>query len=187
MTKIIRTHLSMMYDELWADHYKQSTGITIKPFKDRHKFGDFSLNKGFSIQKPQYFKNFDITFSDRNMYNTLIVFKLILNLIVWADNRMKMGDFRYGPIIRQNLDNYDVAQEFDRRLKEAIKTKNLEYIVDAYNMLRIEGYKLSKNSNPERLITLEKNTKRLECQIKVASAHNWKLTSIDDGIHAKEK
>ena len=60
-----------------------------------------------------------------------------------ANNRMHQGKFRYGPIKRQNLNNYDTVKECIRRLQRYIDgdRQNLELIVDALNMCRIEYYK----------------------------------------------
>lgn len=104
------------------------------------------------------------------------------NIINLADNRMMQGDYRYGSILRQNLNNYDVVSEFFRRLKIASSTKNLEYVVDAYNMLRIQYFK-RKNINKIK----ELNTYHLRYFIISSFMHQWKLESIDDGIHAIEK
>jgi hypothetical protein len=162
-----------MYDELWAEHLKLSTGKIFKPFKDRHKFGTHSLKEGFMSVKPDQFYELDYLFVKCNQDNYLVTL---------ADNRMMMGDYRYGVITRQNLDNYDTEQEFFRRLKVAKETQNLEYIVDAYNMLRIEYYK-KKNINQIKDLLKHRFYILLEKAIK----EEWKLTSIDDGIHAIEK
>lgn len=60
-----------------------------------------------------------------------------------ADNRMHQGKFRYGPIKRQNLSNYDTVKECIRRMQRYIDgdRQNLELVVDAFNMCRIEFYK----------------------------------------------
>lgn len=64
-------------------------------------------------------------------------------IIRYADNRMHQGKFRYGKIKRQNLGNYDTAIECIKRIQKYILEgrNNLEYIVDALNMCRIEYYK----------------------------------------------
>lgn len=54
------------------------------------------------------------------------------------ENRMKMGAFRYGPLFRQNLKNYDTAVNARRRIERYIRTRNKECLVDAANMLMIE-------------------------------------------------
>lgn len=171
--KIIRTHLSIFYDDLWAEHIKLSTGKIVKPFKDRHEYGKAQLKDGFLSIKPEEFYEIDFEFVRCNQDN------YIVNL---ADNRMQMGDYRYGHITRQNLNNYDTKKEFFRRLNIAKETKNLEYIVDAYNMLRIEYY---KKKNIYQIKDLLKH--HLYIIIHKALNEHWQLISIDDGIHAEEK
>ena len=167
-----RNHLKIFYDELWAEHIKLSTGKIVKPFKDRHKFGKAPLSIGFKNQKPEIFKQVDEKIkkyaSNAN------------NLIELADNRMQMGDYRYGYILRQNLDNYDLLKEFFRRLNIAKATLNYEYIVDAYNMYRIYAFKTKNIIIQDMLIILLNMNNH-------AVFHSWKLESIDDGIHAEEK
>jgi hypothetical protein len=77
-----------------------------------------------------------------------------------AHNRMIMGSFRYGLIGRQNLDCYDTANECIRRVQRYIDggKVNLELIVDALNMCKIEFYKGRKEGK--------------------------QVISIDDGVHA---
>lgn len=77
-----------------------------------------------------------------------------------ADLRMHQGKFRYGNIKRQNLVNYDTVKECIKRIGKYQTDGNLEHIVDAFNMLRIEFYK-GKISGKQ-------------------------LIPIDDGEHAKE-
>lgn len=79
-----------------------------------------------------------------------------------ANVRMDMGRFRYGPIKRQSLENYDVAKECIKRIQRYIdgNRENLEHLVDAFNMCRIEFYKGKKAGK--------------------------KIISIDDGEHAEE-
>jgi hypothetical protein len=78
-----------------------------------------------------------------------------------AHNRMIMGAFRYGDINRQDLDNYDVAPNIIIRTQRYIDDGNLEHLVDAYNMVRIEYFKARRAGK--------------------------QLISIDDGEHAKPK
>lgn len=177
----------MMYDELWAEHYKISTGVTIKPFKDRYKRGGFKQSDSFVEQKPQVFKNYDQEFWDYYRWNTIVHLSQVNQVIKWADARMAMGDFRYGPITRQNLDNYDVVSEFYRRINIARETRNLEYIVDAYNMLRIQSFKNSKVNTSEKVMILIRADHIFKKVFVIACRDQWELISIDDGIHAKEK
>ena len=78
-----------------------------------------------------------------------------------AHNRMIMGAFRYGDINRQDLDNYDVASNIIIRAQRYIDDGNLEHLVDAYNMVRIEYMKARRAGK--------------------------QLIAIDDGEHAKPK
>ena len=134
-------HLDKLIEKRGSQIITEESHSTSKYFKSftitsSHKFNFFNpeklLKEGFLKQKPDKFSELDFLFGV-NFYNN--------DIIILADNRMMMGDYRYGSILRQNLDNYDVYAEFFRRLKIAKNTKNLEYIVDAYNMLRIEYYK----------------------------------------------
>jgi len=165
----MRNHLKIFYDALWAEHIRLSTGKLVKPFKDRHEFGKMQLSDGFINEKPEWFHRVDDAFATENTANYIITL---------ADQRMMMGDYRYGRITRQNLDNYDVISEFWRRRKIAVDTENLEYIVDMYNMVRIQSHKDKKI--PKYFEMFKKDYRR-------AVRENWQLISIDDGIHAVEK
>lgn len=88
--------------------------------------------------------------------------KEFTEIIELADNRMHQGKFRYGPIQRQNLKNFDTANECIKRIQRYINggKENLELIVDALNMCRIEFYK--------------------------GKLEGKKVICIDDGEHAEE-
>lgn len=79
----------------------------------------------------------------------------------YAHNRMIMGSFRYGVIERQDLNCYDTAKEAHKRLNKYEKDGNLEHLIDAYNMIRIEYLKAKRSGH--------------------------KLISIDDGEHATKE
>lgn len=166
----MRTHLKIFYDELWVEHIRLSSGKIVKPFKDRHEFGKMSLSDGFKKEKPRWFFNVDTEFQDT--FNSNYIISL-------ADNRMKMGDFRYGRITRESLNNYDVIKEFWKRRKIAYETSNLEYIVDMYNMIRIQAHKDNYIKLDLWLV--------FRRDYKTSILENWSLLSIDDGIHAEEK
>lgn len=168
---MIRGHLKIFYDDLWAEHIKLSTGKIVKPFKDRNKFGTYKLSEGFKKVKPQMFKNVD---------NRIFGFPIYEHLIQLADNRMMMGDCRYGSIVRQDLTKYDVVKEYYRRENIAYDTENLEYVLDAYNMYRIEAFKRNNSYVPELF-------DKLLILTTIAVNRDWALISIDDGIHAEEK
>ena len=165
----MRNHLKIFYDELWADHVLLSTGKKIKPTKDRHAWRQMQLDKGFKSEKPKWFMRVDHLFY--NVFESEYIIRL-------ADNRMMQGDYRYGRITRQNLDNYDVTSEFWRRREIAKETKNLEYLVDMYNMVRIQAHKDKKI--PEVLYGV------FETDYVIATEKQWELNSVDDGIHAVE-
>lgn len=61
-------------------------------------------------------------------------------------NRLIMGRFRYGLFNRTTETNYNRTKDSIRRIKEYEKTGNLEYLVDAANMLMIE-YEHSSHPN----------------------------------------
>jgi len=171
---IIRNHLKIFYDELWAEHIYLSTGKRIKPFKDRHEFGKCSLSEGFIKQKPSEFHKVD------DLLLSIIPSNTVNWLITLADNRMMQGDYRYGSILRQNLNNYHVDIEFYKRLSLAYKTKNLDYVCDSYNMIRIQYYKTKYFMGMLKFIIEFRRLWR------VANSENWQLDAIDDGYHAQE-
>lgn len=194
--KQIRTHLSMFYDELWCDLTYNQTGKKVKPFQDRNPFSWTAYNPigknplsgltgGFKDVKPPEFLKVDNHWINNRIDDiatsgSQLLF--LLKMVVAADNRMMMEDYRYGSILRQNLDNYDVVKEFFRRLGVAKETKNLEYVIDAYNMLRIQYF---KQKNWYFILDLIKH--HLFWVAQKAFLEKWPLVSIDDGIHAKEK
>jgi hypothetical protein len=166
----MRDHLKIFYDELWAEHVLLSTGKKMKPVRDRHAFGKMKLEGGFKSEKPEWFTKVDEEFTKRGWRTD--------EIIKWADNRMMQGDYRYGRITRQDLSNYDTVSEFWRRRQVAIDTRNLEYIVDMYNMLRIQAHK-DKKINLTLMGTFVEDHH-------VSFLQEWELTSVDDGIHAIE-
>lgn len=179
---IIRNHLKIFYDELWSDMLDNQYGIKVKPNVIRHVFSwtdpKVNLNKGFKIQKPKEFIKID-----RYCIHVIAhdqVGLLMSEIVTLADNRMKMGDYRYGFIIRQDLDKYDTIKEFHNRSTIAYKTENLEYVVDAYNMMRIQYYKSKEWLDFHRLFL-----SFIQLLVE-AYEKDWDLISIDDGIHAKE-
>lgn len=165
-------------NEAWASLLEYSTGIKKKPFQDKAIFGHKNLINGFKATKPLQFIECDNFLLNAMKKEDQEYLKWFIQM---ADNRMMMGDYRYGAIYRQNLDGYNTINEFYRRLKHANKTLNLEYIIDAYNMFRIEVFK--RKSMKELLVEKHK----IFFFIRYSYKHNWKLTSIDDGIHAEEQ
>jgi len=77
-----------------------------------------------------------------------------------ANNRLVMGAFRYGSILEQNFDTYDLVTECKNRLARFEKDGNLEHLIDAGNMLRL------------RFMWGRKKGERFE--------------AIDDGEHSKK-
>lgn len=120
-------------DNLW----RWKCGIPEKSSLDKFKFGEY--------------KDFDLTFIKPKEFDE------ILEL---ADNRMRQGTFRYGDINRQNIDNYNVVFEIHKRTELYKESKNLDYLIDTLNMVRIEYMKAKKSGK--------------------------KLIPIDDGYHTKE-
>jgi hypothetical protein len=187
MAKIIRTHLAIMYDELWTDLLANQYGINKKPNIIRHNFSwtkpEKDLKQGFKSIKPAEFRELDTYLLFFNVDGDHSLFyNYISQLILLADNRMKMGDYRYGRITRQNLDNYDTVKEFFKRLHKTRLDANLEHVVDAYNMLRIQYYKSKNFFEVKHLILHHFNHVLLQ-----AYENEWPLISIDDGEHAQEK
>jgi hypothetical protein len=105
----------------------------------------------------------------------------IKELIEYADRRMIMGDLRYGPIYRPDLSKYDTSLEYYKRMDRYFKEGLLEYIIDAYNMIRIE-YCKHKNIP----ISKEALYSDLKHYIKDRGQLLKEVISIDDGIHAEK-
>lgn len=125
----------IFYDNLWRDLTNYMQGTNYPQIEDKLPFG-----------------------SQGSVYDDLPEeFNEILKA---ADMRMHQGKFRYGKIKRQNLSNYDTVEECKRRLDRYLKDNNLEHLVDAFNMIRIEFYK--------------------------GKLQGKEIIPIDDGEHAKE-
>lgn len=105
----------------------------------------------------------------------------IKELIGYADRRMIQGDVRYGPIIRQDLSQYDTSGEYHKRITRYYKEGLLEYIIDAYNMIRIEYFK-----NKDIPITKELLFCDLNQYVKGRGQLLKEVVSVDDGIHVKK-
>lgn len=76
-------------------------------------------------------------------------------------NRMLMGAFRYGCMASQDYGKYDLCAEAKKRIARYEKTKNLEHLVDAGNIIQL-AYIYGKRQG-------------------------HKLNPIDDGPHTPEK
>ena len=59
-------------------------------------------------------------------------------------NRLVLGSYRYSPLKYQDLFLYDFIKETRRRLQLYDRYHNLEYLIDAANMLMIEFIKGQK-------------------------------------------
>ena len=75
-------------------------------------------------------------------------------------NRLIMGAFRYGKMADQELGKYNLPLDAKKRIDKYLKTKNLEHLVDAANILLLQFV----------------HGKRIGEELK----------SIDDGEHSKE-
>ena len=175
--KLIRTASSIFYDELWAEHVRLSSGKIIHPFEDKVPFGKLKPDEGFVKDKTREFKFFDSLFiSLCKTHSITIIDDIAKQFIKYADNRMIQGDYRYGRVTRQSLEDYDLIKECFKRIGIAIETKNIEYIVDAYNIIRLYYYSNSKiDHDIIRMIVIVYDT---------AIVAGWKFISIDDGHHA---
>jgi len=80
---------------------------------------------------------------------------------ILANNRMIMGSFRYGYVNRQDLNSYNTANEAHKRINKYQLDNNLEHLIDAYNMVRLEFL--------------------------AARRKGLSIISIDDGEHATKK
>jgi len=183
--KTIRGELQVYFDSLWAEHLLISIGLRTKPFQYRSEIGRSPYEEGFMKIKPKEFNYIDedlLQDYDPSDSNTSLFYFYLKEIIRLADNRMIMGDYRYGHITRQDLDNYDTQEEFFKRLKIAKETKNLEYLVDAYNMLRIQYYKTKDKYEYQAL-----KVHHLSIILNTSYNEKWPLISIDDGEHAEEK
>lgn len=63
-------------------------------------------------------------------------------------NRMVMGAFRYGPIQRQSLEQYDLPNECIHRVQLYQQDHNLEHLVDAGNMAMLAFVNGRRNKHP---------------------------------------
>lgn len=177
--KIERGELQVFFDELWAEHLQFSTGVVHKVFKYPHNIGKAPYELGFIKQKPSEFYKIDGI--ARNFIQDISWASFIDRFIKYADNRMIQGDYRYGFISSQNLNEYNLVTEFYRRLYLAEESENLEYVVDSYNMIRLQYFK-SKDLNQFWDLFLGD----LFPTIQNSYEKNWKLISIDDGQHAEK-
>lgn len=177
------TGLLEFYNDSWQHLLKEYYGIKVKPpITIKHKFSWTNptkpLNKGFKKIKPLEFKVIDL-YIQKFFWESFDELKQFIN---FSDNRMKMGDYRYGLVTEQDFSKYNLIENFLIRMKVAKETKNLEYLCDAYNMLRIQ---FLKTKNIHEFKDLFKY--HLYLILTKAFANNWELISIDDGIHSKEK
>lgn len=174
--------------DLWADHNEYTQGFRPRLFEHPipPNYFKYKDGKSFDITKPLFFKLADIILrSFRN--NSFTKYPnnghtIADEIIQYADNRMKMGDLRYGPILRQSLGNYDVAKEFIVRMQLARENKSLEYLVDAYNMARIQYFIDHNKSKVKERIFKVYGTYHIGKLYR-----NWYFTSIDDGHHSEPK
>lgn len=183
MNKIQRLTGSLdFYNDSWQNLLSEYYGIKVKPpVVTKHKFSwtnpEKPLSTGFKYNKPDHFKIFDTTL--HKYWTDVTKLKEFIKL---SDNRMIMGDYRYGNIYTQDFSKYDLIEQFYIRLNIAKETKNLEYLCDAYNMLRLQYFKSNNFFESKDLFKYH-----LYLNLEIAFSQQWKLISIDDGIHSQEK
>lgn len=183
MAILIRDTAHHFLLECWAEHHYISNGYKPKVFQHPIPVNFFKNGgKSFKDVKPLAFHTVDnfveewINYTHRNP----LFAKIATEIVPLADNRMVMGDFRYGIITRQDLDNYDTNKEFNRRLHLAYENKSLEYLIDAYNMCRIQYF---KDNNRETAFIRARQVAHMYSINRIM--YKWTLNSIDDGEHAK--
>lgn len=183
MALFIRDEAHHFLLECWAEHHQISNGCRPKLFEHPIPKEFFNSKGGetFAQLKPLAFKIIDQFVEE---YIKSVASKHlpdILEMIQLADNRMIMGDYRYGSIIRQNLDLYNTNNEFNIRIKLAYNNHSLEYLIDAYNMVRIQFLKdddyIQARARADYLVFIYPYYKRHE---------GWTLNSVDDGHHAEQ-
>jgi len=99
--------------------------------------------------------------SIKNVFEDLTLFPEYREIVDLANNRFFQGQFRYGRHSLEIFLRYDTVKETYNRMRRYEKDGNLEHLVDALNMIRIEYYKGKKSGK--------------------------KMFSIDDGKHAQPK
>jgi hypothetical protein len=77
----------------------------------------------------------------------------------YADNRLVMGRFRYGPLDAAKLQKFNPVEDAKTRLSLYQSDNNLEHLVDAFNYVRIAYMR--------------------------ESYRGIKLHPIDDGVHSE--
>jgi hypothetical protein len=176
---MIRNHLKIFHDEQWSHLLQEHYGIRTRPNIIRHNFSwtkpQRSLLTGFKNNKPKIFVDIDKLIQVRYLFDTVFNAE---NFIQLADNRMKMGDFRYGNLQNQRLDLFDVKAELIKRMNRSYQTKNKEDVLDTYNMYRIEAFKQDKIIWD---ITMWLGFLTL---LNISENEHWPLIHIDDGEHA---
>ena len=183
MAILIKDKAHHLLLECWAEHHYITNGYKPKVFE--HPI------------PSNFFKNGGKTFKDVKPIQFIIVDNVVeewinsplrnpryakeaKKMIELADNRMLMGDYKYGLITRQNLSIYDTNEEYSIRLQLAYDNKSLEYLIDAYNMCRIQFLKDGINHiarERARYITHIYTVHKI--------SDGWTLNTIDDGHHAE--
>jgi len=163
--------------DAWKEHVLLCSGTLYKSDIDRYyQTTIMSEEIAFQNNKPEEFLKID------NFIISLHGLLFSSYIITLADNRMIMGDLRYGPIKGQHLSAYNVYSEFFKRLQIAWLEKNIEYVVDAYNMLRIQYYKTN-----DFYEFIDLYNQYFYDILRTSESHKWKLISVDDGIHAEKQ
>jgi len=177
--KLIRRHLSPFYDELWQDLLQKHYGIKIRayiPPQFNPVTPTLPLTAGFTYHKPKEFTQIDRLLATIHFgYDSTL-----LELIQYADNRMKQGDYRYGVLRNQDLHAYDLTKNYNRRIQKYKQTDNPEYLVDAYNMIRIGYYK----KEFDLCETIAKASVVYTTYYYARNILNQESITIDDGEHA---
>ncbi len=98
----------------------------------------------------------------------------------WLRNRMVMGAFRYGPLIKKSYLLYDLKASIFIRESLARETQTIEPLLDALNI----SYLQSLKSDHEIWIKVGQD---LLTRIDFAMTLNWPLGATDDGIHSEKE
>ncbi len=180
---LIRDTAHHLLLECWAEHHYISNGYKPKVFEHPIPVNFFKNGgKTFKDVKPFAFYAVDSLVEKwiKCPGRSFLQAQIASEIIPLADNRMIMGDFRYGVITRQDLDNYDAKKEYGKRLYLSYDNRSLEYLIDAYNMCRIQY--LKDNNDQDAYL-------RVRQVIQLYTVHKIRdkctLNSVDDGHHAK--
>ena len=99
-----------------------------------------------------------------------------------ARNRMVMGAMRYGTLASENYKDYDHVSNYRGRLKLAFKTRNLEGLIDAYNI----AY-LHYRSTGDKVTAKIMASQAMDDWFWYHTNKEWSMIASDDQEHCTKK